>query len=205
VRPKRNRPGAASGTLGTHSYGREDLKVDILKLLDKLEDVVDDSMFEVWGRAYGIRSEEFHMLVNKIRASLPDELRTATRLACDTDKIVNAAREEAKSAIERAHKEAAGIVSAAKTQASQLVDSNEINRLAMAQAKEIVASAESTARDVRAGADEYAREVLANLENFTTRLMGTIQRGREKLDQRAHYAQPIDQPVFPSGREARRK
>ncbi|MBI2842467.1 MAG: hypothetical protein HYX78_03625 [Armatimonadetes bacterium] len=183
-----------------HQRGPE---VDILKLLDKLEDIVDGGLFEIWGRAYGIKTEEFHMLINKIRASLPDEVRTATRLASDSDKIVSAAREEAAMSVERAREEAVRLVDEAKSQAAQLVESSEINRLAAAQAREIVASAEASAREVRRGADEYAREVLANLENFTAKLMGTIQRGREKLEHRIQYTKPETQqeePSLPPGR-----
>ncbi len=170
-------------------------EVDILKLLDKLEDVVDDGVFEVWGRAYGIKTEEFHMLINKIRASLPDEVRTATRLAGDSDKIVGSAREEARIMVENAREEAGHLVEEARTQSAQLVESSEINRLATAQAREIVASAEATARGIRRGADEYAKEVLANLENFTAKMMGTIQRGREKLEQRIDHSTPSE-PVL---------
>lgn len=179
-------------------------EVDVLKLLDKLEDVVDDSIVEIWGRAYGIRTEDFHMLINKIRASLPDDVRTASRLASDSDKIVSTAKEEAQIVIEQAREEAVRIVEEGKVQASRLVESSEINRLATAQAREIVASAESSAREVRRGADEYAKEVLANLENFTAKLMGTIQRGREKLDQRINYTLPnmqsTEEPVLPPSR-----
>jgi vacuolar-type H+-ATPase subunit H len=179
-------------------------EVDILKMLDKLEDVVDNGYCEVWGRSYGIKIEEFHMLINKVRASLPDEVRTATRLANDTDKIVGAAQEEASVMVENARKEAQRIVEEAKNEARQLVQSNEISRLATAQAREIVASSEATARDIRRGADEYAKEVLSNLENFTTRLMSTIQKGREKLDQRIEFTRP-EEPVLPMGREGRRR
>lgn len=183
-----------------HQRGPE---VDILKLLDKLEDIVDDSVyFEVWGRAYGVRTEEFHMLINKIRASLPDEVRTATRLANDSDKIVGAAREEARIIVDHAREESGRLLEDAKAQVARLVESSEINRLATAQAREIVASAEASAREVRRGSDEYAREVLANLENFTTKLMGTIQRGREKLEQRIQYTKPTqEEPILPPARD----
>jgi len=50
------------------------------------------------------------------------------------------------------------------------------------QARDIVASAEESARATNAGADEYSKEVLADLESFVSRVMSTIQRGREKLD-----------------------
>lgn len=170
-------------------------EVDILKLLDKLEDVIDDG-YEWFHRSWGVKTEEVHMLINKIRASLPDEVRTATRLASDSDKIVSAAKEEARIFVENAREESGKIVEEARSSAAQLVDSSEINRLATAQAREIVASAEASAREVRRGADEYAREVLANLENFTAKLVGTIQRGREKLDQRIEFTKPIDEPVI---------
>ncbi|HOM71804.1 MAG TPA: hypothetical protein PLP86_06115, partial [Armatimonadota bacterium] len=178
-------------------------EVDILKLLDKIEDAVD--VREFMGRAWGVQIEEVTMLINKIRASLPDEVRTATRLASDTDKIVSAAKEEARIFVENARQEAASIVEEAKVQASQLVETSEINRMATAQAREIVASAEASAREIRRGADEYAREVLANLENFTAKLMGTIQRGREKLEQRIEYTKPEEEPVLPPVREMGRR
>lgn len=180
-------------------------EVDILKLLDKLEDLIDNGLFELWGRAFGVRTEEFHMMINKIRASLPDEVRTATRLASDSDRIVAAAREEARIMVEHAREEAERILNDAKSQAARLVESSEINRLATGQAREIVAAAEASARETRRGSDEYAKEVLANLENFTTKLMGTIQRGREKLDQRIQYTRPNDEPILPAGREMGRR
>jgi F0F1-type ATP synthase membrane subunit b/b' len=180
-------------------------EVDILKLLDKLEDGVDSSLFEIWGRAYGLRTEEFHMLINKIRASLPDEVRTATRLASDSSKIVAAAREEARIVVENAREEAGRLVEEARAQAARLVESSEINRFAAAQAREIVASAEATARAIRSGADDYAREVLVNLENFTAKLMGTIQRGREKLEQRVQHTRPPEEPALFPARDGRRR
>ncbi len=180
-------------------------EVDILKLLDKLEDCIDNRMFELWDRAYGVRIEEFHMLINKIRASLPDEVRTATRLAGDSDRIVAAAREEAKIMVEHAREEAGRMLEEAKVQTLRLVDASEINRLATSQARDIVSAAEASARETRRGSDEYAKEVLANLENFTAKLMGTIQRGREKLDQRIKYTKPEDEPIIPAGREMGRR
>ena len=181
-------------------------EVDILKLLDKLEDLIEDNrLFELWGRAYGVRTEDFHMLINKIRASLPDEVRTATRLASDSDRIVAAAREEARIMVEHAREEASRTLEDAKAQASRLVESSEISRLATSQAREIVSAAEASAREVRRGSDEYAKQVLSNLENFTTKLMGTIQRGQERLDQRINYTKPEDEPIVPTGRQMGRR
>ena len=171
---------------------------DILKLLDTLEELAENT-HSLFGRAWGLDLEEFHMLTNKIRASLPDEVRRASRVANDSDKIVSAAKEEAEVIAEQAKEEAARVVEEARRMAAKLIDTSEINRLAKAQAQQIMASAESAARETRRGADEYARRVLAAIENHLAKVMGTLQKGREKLEVRIN-AQQDAEPVIPAGR-----
>jgi len=175
---------------------------DILKLLDSLEELAENT-HSFFGKAWGMDLEEFHMLTNKIRASLPDEVRRASRVASDSDKIVSAAREEAEMVVEQATEEANRVVDEARQMASKLVDTSEINKLAKAQAQEALASAESAARDIRRGADEYARAVLSAIENHLAKVMGTLQKGREKLEVRIG-AQQESEPIIPTGRGARR-
>jgi len=174
---------------------------DILRLLDKLEDMAEDSI-KVFGKMW-LREEDFHVLINKIRASLPDEVRRASRVASDSDKIVLAAREEADMIKEQAIEESNRVVEEARQMASKLVDTSEINRMAKAQAQEIMANAENSAREIKRGADEYARDVLSAIENHLAKVMGTIQKGREKLDVRIS-TQQISEPIIPAGRGTRR-
>lgn len=175
---------------------------DILKLLDSLEELAD-STHTFLGKVWGLDYEEFHMLTNKIRASLPDEVRRASRLTSDSDRIVSAAREEAEVIKEQAVEEANRVVEEARQMAARLVDTSEINRLAKAQAQDIMSNAEASAREVRRGADEYAREVLAAIENHLAKVMGTLQKGREKLEVRIS-AQQACEPIIPAGRGVRR-
>ncbi|MCL5104707.1 MAG: hypothetical protein M1133_11430 [Armatimonadetes bacterium] len=175
---------------------------DILKLLDSLEDMGDKSP-QFCGKAWGLDLEEFHMLINKIRASLPDEVRRASRVATDSDKIVMAAREEAGMITEQASEQAGRVVDEARQMAAKLVDTSEINRLAKSQAQEIMSNAEAASRDIRRGADEYAREVLAAIENHLAKVMGTLQKGREKLEVRISAQQTLE-PIIPAGRGIRR-
>jgi vacuolar-type H+-ATPase subunit H len=180
-------------------YGAGGTQEDILKLLDALEEVAERS-YSLFGKAWGLDLEEFHMLVNKIRASLPDEVRRASRMATDSDKIIASAKEEAEAIIQQAHKEAERIIEEARQMAAKLIDTSEINQLAKAQAQEILANAEKTARETRRGADEYAREVLAAIENHLAKVMSTLQKGREKLESRISAEQEIPDPLIPMGR-----
>jgi len=175
---------------------------DILKLLDSLDDLAESAP-KVFGRVWALKDDEFHMLINKIRASLPDEVRRASRVASDSDKIVSSAREEAEVIIEQAKDEAGRVVEEARQMAAKLVDTSEINRLAKAQAQETMSSADAHARETKRGADEYAREVLASIENHLARVMGTLQKGRERLEVRLN-TEEYEEPIIPVGRGARR-
>ena len=163
--------------------GDRSSEADILKMLDKLEELVEGSV-HLFNKAWFVDIEEFFVLTNRIRASLPDEVKRASRVATDSDKIVGDARQEATQVMEQAQEQAERMTTAAREEVARLVDASEIDRLATSHSREIVAASEQTARDIRSGADEYAREVLTSLENFTAKIVGTIQRGREKLDQR---------------------
>lgn len=179
--------------------------IDTIKCLERLEALVEES-FKVMG-FYRFDEEEFYMLVNKIRASLPEDLRKAGKITQNSEKITLAAQSEAEQAVEAGRAEAAQIVQEARARAQALAEQSEIARIASAQAREIVAQAEAEARDlrvaaenyagdVRAGADEYAHDVLGDLEDQVGQvlrqvegrvsgMLTTIQRGRAKLDQRS--------------------
>lgn len=175
---------------------------DVLRLLDNLEEMAEDAP-KFMGKTWGLDADDFFALTNKIRASLPDEMRRASRVANDSDKIVAAAKEEAEMILEQAREEAERVVEDARQMAAKLVDTSEINRLAKAQAQDIMANAESASREVRRGADEYAMEVLAAIENHLAKVMGTMQKGREKLEMRINAQQPSEQAI-PAGRGIRR-
>ena len=159
----------------------DNVAIDVPKLIDRLEDLVENSR-HFFNKAWGIDLEEFYILTNKIKASLPDDVRKATRLTKDSQRIVDEAHSEAEQVLERAKKEADRIVSDARTEAERLKDTHEITRLATAQAKELILQAETGSAEMRRGADEYAMEVLTRMETEVARVMSTIQKGREKLE-----------------------
>ncbi len=178
--------------------------IDTLKNLERLEALIEES-WHLLG-FYRFNDEEFYMLVNKIRASLPEDMRRAGKITQNSERIVEAAQSEAEQALETGRAEAAQLMQEARARAQAMVEQSEIVQIATAQAKEtvqiataqareIVAQAEAEAREVRTGADEYARdvlvtlegqvgEVLSQVEGRVSGMLATIQRGRQKLEQR---------------------
>ena len=178
--------------------------VDVFRLLDELEDLPEKAKHGWFNTLVGFDSEKFYYLVLKIRANLPDDMKRAQRVARDSERIVDEAKDaavqqlessrvessrvievakaEQTRIVEKAQEEARRTVDQAKLQAAQMVDKSEIQQLATAQAHETIRRAENEANEIRKGADDYAKDVLANLEGVMGKALSTIQRGREQLD-----------------------
>lgn len=160
------------------------IPIEILQLLKQLEELVENTRYiALLKLTYGLDHDEFFVLVNRIRASLPEDVKRASNLTRERDRILDTAREEANHIIEESRAEAGRILEEARLQAQRLVDQSEIVLMAKEQARQIVASAQEDARQIRRGADEYARDVLNNLEAVLAKAIGTIQRGKEKLEE----------------------
>ncbi len=179
--------------------------VDVFRLLDQLEELPEKAKHvPLMNTLVGFDSEQFYYLVLKIRANLPEDMKKAARVARDSERIVEEARDAAVQQLEHARVEANRIIEAsraeaartldksreeaghtldqARAQAAQMVEKSEIMQMAKTQAQEIIRHAETEATEIRKGADDYARDVLGNLEAVMGKAMTTIQRGRESLE-----------------------
>lgn len=178
----------------TGSYSPPEVEnVDIFRLLDQLEELPEKAKHLWPNMLVGFDHEQFYYLVLKIRANLPEDLKKAQRVARDSERIVDEARDvavqqlesgrvEAGKVMEESRDEANRLIEQARQQAASLIDKSEVVRMATAQAHEILRRAETEASEIRKGADDYARDVLTNLEGVMGKAIITVQRGRETLE-----------------------
>ena len=176
------------------SYTPPDVEnVDIFRLLDQLEELPEKARHLPFNTLVGFDHEQFYYLVLKVRANLPEDMKKAQRVARDSERIVDEARDvathqlesgrvEAGKLLEESKSEATRIIENARLQAASMIDNSEVNKMATVQAHEIIRSAETEASEIRKGADEYAKDVLLNLEAVMNKAIATVQRGRETLD-----------------------
>ena len=68
--------------------------MDIIKLLNELERLIEGQKTFV-GFTYDFHSDDYLDITNKIRATLPEEVKRASRVTAESDKIVDGAREAA--------------------------------------------------------------------------------------------------------------
>lgn len=147
--------------------------MDSLEIIRQLEDVVDrETKWHAFQRAWGVNEEKFFTLLNRLRASLPEDLKQASRIARESDRI-----------LAEAHEQAGRILAEAQEQAALLVSNDEISKQAVRQSEEILARAREEAEQTRREVNDYAKRVLTNLESYTAKLLTTIERGRQRLEQ----------------------
>jgi hypothetical protein len=143
--------------------------MSVYRVLDKLEAYVHDSTWLPAG--YRVISEERVIeMIEKIRASLPEEVGRAKIIAKDQDRVIRAAQEKAQA-----------IVDQASTVHEELVDQNEIVQRARTTAEVVLREAEERARKIKEGADQYAAQVLGEMEGRLASALGSVQKGRMAL------------------------
>src|SRR5690606_31752942 len=141
-----------------------------LLLLDRLEQLVQEGpRMPIGGRAL-VNAEEMLDLIDKIRESLPEEVRRADRLASESERVMDATRSEA----ER-------IIREAQEYAAKLVGESAVLRRAQEEARKIVEQAHQRARGLEEGADNYAEGVLRSLHESLERTLRTVKQGRSEL------------------------
>jgi hypothetical protein len=143
--------------------------MSVYRVLDKLESYVHEGTWLPAG--YRVLSEERLLeFVEKIRASLPEEVGRAKIIAKDQDRVMRAAAEKAQAIVEEA-----------ASKHEELVDQSEIVARARTTAEVVLREAEERARKVREGADHYAAQVLAEMESRLSGALGAVRKGRETL------------------------
>ena len=165
--------------------------MSVYRVLDKLEAYVHEGTWLPAG--YRILSEERLIeLLEKIRASLPEEVGRAKVIAKDHERMMRVAQEKAQA-----------IVAEASSKHEVLVGENEIVQRARASADVVVREAEERARVIREGADRYAADVLAEMETRLGGALGAVRKGREMLDRgRQASAQSLAEAAAKSKRAA---
>jgi hypothetical protein len=143
--------------------------MSVYRVLDKLEAYVHDATWLPAG--YRVVSEERVIeMIEKIRATLPEEVGRAKIIAKDQDRVIRAAQEKAQA-----------IVDQASTVHEELVDQNEIVQRARTTAEVVLREAEERARKIKEGADQYAAHILAEMEGRLAAALGSVQKGRAAL------------------------
>ena len=119
--------------------------MDIIKLLNELDRMIDEQK-TVMSMTWNFHPEDYLDITNKIRASLPEDVKKASRVTAESDKIVDGARVTAEQTLEDATIEADEIIREARINAERHLreteaEANKMNLTAETLAKKTVEEA----------------------------------------------------------------
>jgi hypothetical protein len=146
--------------------------MDILHLIDRLEELFNESKPFFGTRRILMDEDKLLDLIDQMRLAIPDEIRTAQQTNSQKDRILAQASEEA-----------ARTINAAREKGIQMVERDNIVQSAKVRAEQIESQAKDNALQIRKDADKYAMETLVNLQIKLERNLAEVKRGIQVLEQ----------------------
>ncbi len=143
--------------------------MDVIKLLEQLEELVEHRPVPVLGKmrpfrkAFFLDIDDVLDFTHEIRASLPKQIQSADLITREKESILNEAREKAKSIEKEAAAQAALTLKTAQEDARFQISTHEILRQATQEGMHIVEQARVQAEGIRQGAMDYAQTMLDNM------------------------------------------
>ncbi|HOV78531.1 MAG TPA: ATPase [Bacillota bacterium] len=144
--------------------------MDLLSALNELEELIESSGKIPLTKKVVLDEDRVLDLLDRIRTTIPEEIRQAKWIIQEREKVLNDSQKEAMRILEDAQKEL-----------EKRADDSEITRQAKVLAEEIVKKAETVAREMREGARGYADDILANLQESLGKILNQIEHGRSEL------------------------
>ena len=130
--------------------------MELDKILDEMESILSDGWRIPLVNKVMIDENEITMVMDKLRAAVPLEVKRAHDLLEEQKNIIDKSRAEADHIVEQAHAEGGRIVDLAKAEADRLVRQEEVVKAAEDKANNIISTTQQYDRDMRAAADAYA-------------------------------------------------
>jgi vacuolar-type H+-ATPase subunit H len=144
--------------------------VDPLDRIDEIIALVEGARSMPMSRNCILDRGELVAILDQLRVELPSEMRRASALLDERDKILDAGKREADR-----------IIGEAESEHARLVSLNEITVSAEHEGARLVSDARTEAQRLRDEVDDYVDTALANFEQFLTRSLASIERGRDKM------------------------
>jgi vacuolar-type H+-ATPase subunit H len=144
--------------------------MDVLSLINEIEDIIEDANTVPFSKKIVLDSEELLEIIKEIRIQLPDEIKQATWIKDERQRI-----------LADAQKDADNIINEAEYKLEELIDEEKISQMAKKRAEEIINKAQENAKEIRLGAMEYADSLLLESQEKLKETIGLINENRKEL------------------------
>lgn len=144
--------------------------MDIMHLVDRLEQLLDESRRIPMTASLIVDEDRIYNIIDQMRVTIPDEVKRAGRVIAEKDRVLAQAKEEGDR-----------IRDLAKAEAEELVKRDAIVQMAQQRADTIEERAHRDAEGLRDDADIYVMNVLTKLEDDLLRSLSVVRNGLRKI------------------------
>lgn len=144
--------------------------MDVLKLIDEIEDIIEEGTTLPFSKKIMVDMDEVLDIIKEIRIRLPDEIKQASWI-----------KEEKQRILAEAQKDADNLINEAEYRLEELIDQEAIIKAAKERAEEIINKSQTTAKEIRLGAMEYADSLLMDTQEQLKDVIGQLNENRKEL------------------------
>ena len=146
--------------------------MDILHLIDRLEELFNESRAIPFTHNVVVDEEKMLDLIDQMRVAIPEEMKKAQQVITQRDKLLAQAQEEANRTL-----------ALAREKGEQLIERDSIVQNAQSYAEDRATDIIAEAEQTRVEADHYVVETLTNLELELERYLNQIRNGIRTLQE----------------------
>ena len=144
--------------------------MDILHLVDRLEELFNNSKPIPLSRNVVVDENSFMDIIDQMRISIPDEIKKAQQVIAQKDRILAQAQEEANRT-----------VALAREKSEKMVEKSEVYQTAQAKIEQLSEQARKESLQTQQEADRYVVDTLGGLERELKNVLQQVQNGIKSL------------------------
>ncbi len=161
--------------------------MDILQLIDRLEELFNESKAIPLTRNVMVDEDRMLDIIDQMRIAIPEEVKKAQQLLGQRDRVLAQAQEEANRTLELA-----------RQKADQLISKDMLMQETQRRADQLLAQARAEAENTRADADDYVLQSLTQLQEELERISNQVNNGvrtvKEEQSRRAPASSSVSEP-----------
>lgn len=156
--------------------------MDILHLIDRLEELFNESRTVFLTRNVMVNEEKMLDLIDQMRLSVPEEIKSAQQILNQKERV-----------IAQAHEEANRTLALAREKSTELIEKDKIVEAAKIRAADIKRQVQEDCKVIKEEADEYALETLKKLENEIQQILNQVRNGIQTLKEDFNLQERVTQ------------
>jgi len=148
--------------------------MDILHLVDRLEELFNNSKPIPLSRNVVVDENSFMDIIDQMRISIPDEIKKAQQVIAQKDRILAQAQEEANRT-----------VALAREKSEKMVEKSEVYQAAQVKVEQLTEQVRKDSLQTQQEADRYVVDTLSGLERELKYVLQQVQNGIKSLQPEA--------------------